>query len=113
MLIYVPPTESGDLVKNFAEKLSRTLNIPIYHGLVKTAQTKPQKELENWLLKKENVEGKYSYQNPMELNGKSIVLFDDICDSGATLKEIGKLLSSHGAKQVAPLVIAKTVGGDI
>ncbi len=44
---------------------------------------------------------------------KSILLIDDIFDSGATIKEIGKMLTNKGAKIVAPLVIAKTVGGDI
>jgi len=44
---------------------------------------------------------------------KSILLIDDIFDSGATIKEIGKMLTNKGAKIIAPLVIAKTVGGDI
>ena len=29
------------------------------------------------------------------------------------IKEIGKMLTNKGAKIIAPLVIAKTVGGDI
>ena len=41
------------------------------------------------------------------------MLIDDIFDSGATIKEIGKLLTNFGAKQIATLVIARTVGGDI
>jgi len=40
-------------------------------------------------------------------------LIDDIYDSGATIKEIGKFLTKLGASCIAPLVIAKTVGGDI
>ncbi len=35
LIIYAPPTESGDLVKNFAEKVSAELGIPISHGLIK------------------------------------------------------------------------------
>jgi len=41
------------------------------------------------------------------------LLFDDICDSYATIKEIGKYLTNLGAAKIAPLVIAKTVGGDL
>ena len=44
--------------------------------------------------------------------GKSILLIDDIYDSGATIKEIGRMLAKAGAAEKAPLVIAKTVGGD-
>jgi hypothetical protein len=35
-----------------------------------------------------------------------------LCDSGATLKEIGKFFSNLGAIKISPIVIAKTVGGD-
>jgi ATP-dependent DNA helicase RecQ len=40
-------------------------------------------------------------------------LIDDIFDSGCTIKEIGRYLTLHGAMIIAPLVIAKTVGGDV
>ncbi|MBQ3732998.1 MAG: hypothetical protein II859_03455 [Bacteroidales bacterium] len=51
--------------------------------------------------------------SPEEINGKKIVLLDDIFDSGATIKEIGKLLTALGAETIVPIAIAKTVGGDI
>jgi len=112
-IIYVPPTESGDLVKNFAEKLSKVLKIPISYNLVKISETKPQKVFQNSCLKKDNVSGKFEYKNPDEIAGKSVILFDDIFDSGATIKEIGSLLTKYGVEKIAPLVIARTVGGDI
>ncbi len=112
-VLYVPPTESGDLVKNFAEKLSKVLKIPISHNLIKISKTKPQKVFQNSYLKKDNVSGKFEYTKPEEIRGKSVILFDDIFDSGATIKEIGKLLTKYGVEKIAPLVIARTVGGDI
>lgn len=112
-IIYVPPTESGDLVKNFAEKLSSVLKVPISHRLIKTGDTQPQKVFKNAYLKKDNVSQKYSYSEPNEIQGKSVILFDDIFDSGATIKEIGNVLTKFGVAKIAPLVIARTVGGDI
>lgn len=112
-ILYVPPTESGDLVRHFAEKLSYVLKIPISHGLIKIGETKPQKVFKNGHLKKENVTDKFQYSRPEEVEGKSVVLFDDIFDSGATIKEIGKMLTAIGVDTIAPLVIARTVGGDI
>ena len=47
------------------------------------------------------------------VKGKMIVLLDDIFDSGATLKEVGQLLTQKGAKCIVPIVIAKTVGGTL
>lgn len=94
-------------------KISRTLNIPISHKLVKTAATSPQKIFQSGISKKDNVHGKFSYQDPSEIDGKRILLIDDIFDSGYTIKEIGQYLTNIGATIIAPLVIAKTVGGDI
>jgi ATP-dependent DNA helicase RecQ len=113
LVLYVPPTSSGDLVKNFAVKLATVLKFPISHKLIKSRQTSQQKIFENHYLKSENVAGAFIYTDPEEIKGKSILLVDDICDSGATLKEIGKYLTKLGAIKIAPIVIAKTVGGDL
>ncbi len=112
-ILYVPPTESGDLVKNFAVKLSSVLKIPISHHLVKKEQTSPQKVFQSAISKRENVHGKFEYLNPEEIQGKNILLVDDIFDSGCTVKEIGRYLTQIGANAIAPIVIAKTVGGDM
>ena len=113
LILYVPPTSSGDLVKNFAIKISQVLKFPISHNLVKARQTKEQKVFENGYLKTDNVSGAFTFSTPNDIKGKSILLIDDIFDSGATLKEIGRLLTNFGAVKIAPIVIARTVGGDI
>ncbi len=113
LIIYVPPTESGDLVKHFAEKISSALKIPISHKLIKISPTSPQKMFLSGISKKENIHGKFTYQTPDEIAGKSVLLIDDIFDSGNTIKEIGQYLTVMGAACIAPLVIARTVGGDI
>ena len=113
LVLYVPSTKSGDLVKNFATTIAKILGFPISHQLHKIRETKEQKIFENSVLKKENVNQAFSYKNPEELKGKSVLLIDDIFDSGATIKEIGKNLTNFGAYKIAPIVIARTVGGDI
>jgi ATP-dependent DNA helicase RecQ len=113
LMIYVPPTESGNLVEHFAEKLSVKTGIPLSHGLVKTRKSEPQKIYQNFSLKRSNVSGAFRYDNPAEVKGKNILLFDDIYGSGATIKEIGNVMSKLGVNKIAPLVIAKTLGGDL
>ena len=49
-------------------------------------------------------------------NDKGLVQLGNIDDSdgsGATMKEIGRYLSNLGASKIAPLVIARTLGGDL
>ena len=65
------------------------------------------------LIKQENIKDAFSYDHPEDIDGKKILLLDDIYDSGATMKEIGRLLTSMGAELIVPIAIAKTVGGDI
>jgi ATP-dependent DNA helicase RecQ len=113
MIVHVPPTDSGDLLKNFAMKVSEKFNIPVSHGLEKSRITKAQKLFESGFMKRENVSGAFVYKNGKEIYGKNILLIDDIFDSGATIKEIGKYLTKCGAGKIIPLVIAKTIGGDL
>lgn len=113
MIVYVPPTSSGDLVKNFAVKVSQVLKFPISDNLVKCKVTKEQKVFENGFLKTDNVSSAFTFTSPNDIKGKSILLIDDIFDSGATMKEVGRLLTNFGAMKIAPIVIARTVGGDI
>ena len=65
------------------------------------------------ILKKDNVKNKFVYESPDDIAGKKILLIDDIFDSGNTIKEIGQYLTNIGAELIAPLAIARTLGGDI
>lgn len=113
MILYVPPTHSGDLVKNFAMKFSKTLNVPISHTLIKIRETQEQKVFQNGYSKKDNIANAFGCINMSEIQGKRIILLDDIFDSGATIKEIGKMLTLNGAQVIAPVTIAKTIGGEL
>ncbi|GAB1444218.1 hypothetical protein MASR2M39_30650 [Ignavibacteriales bacterium] len=112
LIMFVPSTMSGDLVKNFSIKIGKALKTPVSDGIVKTRKTEAQKIFKTGLLKTDNVKNAFTLKNSTEVNGKSILLIDDIFDSGATMKEIGKMLTQHGAKIISPLVIAKTIGHD-
>lgn len=111
MVLYVPPTHSGNLVRNFAIKFSSVIKIPICHDLKKIRETEEQKVFQNRYGKQDNI--KDAFDINANLNGKNIIVVDDIFDSGETLKEIGKLLTRKGANYIVPVVIAKTVGGTL
>ncbi|MDI6783197.1 MAG: RecQ family ATP-dependent DNA helicase [bacterium] len=113
LVVYIPPTESSDLVKTFTKKIAAALNLPISHHLQKSKKTKPQKMFQNFVLKRSNVKDAFTYLVPNEVKGKSVLLIDDIYDSGTTIREIGILFTKLEAKKLAPLVIAKTIGGDL
>lgn len=112
IILFVPPTHSGDLVKNFAIKFAKTIGLPISTNLIKKRETQEQKVFQNGYNKRENVANAFDIDQS-EINNKRIILIDDIFDSGATIKEIGRMLTKKGAINIVPIVIAKTVGGAI
>lgn len=109
LVLYVPPTRSGDLVKNFAVRFASAIGVPVLNGINKTRETDEQKIPQNAEAKKANVKGAFSIT--ANVSEKNIILIDDLYDSGATIKEIASELTRSGAKYVTPVVIAKTVGG--
>lgn len=112
LVMYIPPTKSGNLVKNFATKFAHAINVPISHDLNKIRITQEQKMFQNSYSKRDNVVGAFDVDKNI-VEGKIILLLDDIYDSGATLKEVGNLLNRKGAKYIVPIVIAKTIGGTL
>ena len=112
-ILHVPPTVSGDLVKNFSKKIGKALRIPVLDILEKAHKTDEQKIFRNSYGKSQNVNGAFRLRPGADIRGKRILLLDDIFDSGNTLKEIANVLFSEGAAEVNSLVIARTIGNDI
>ncbi len=54
-----------------------------------------------------NVKNCFGVSNKEKIIGKNILLFDDVCTSGATMKEAVRVLKENGAKKIIGLVIAK------
>ncbi|MCD6347640.1 MAG: hypothetical protein J7L96_09500, partial [Bacteroidales bacterium] len=78
--------------------------------LKKCRDTQAQKDFESAVGKRTNVAGAFIFSGN-SLKGRRVLIIDDIFDSGHSIKEIAKVLQKCGAKEIAPLVIAKTVGG--
>ncbi len=113
VILYVPSERTPDLMMNFAEKISKALEIPMSDVLVKTRETEEQRNLINEYLKTDNIAGAFAIEDISEVKGKSILLLDDIYDTGITIKEIGRILTIAGAAKITPMTIAKTVQGEI
>ncbi len=88
--------------------ISQVMNIPVLTGNVirkRFTQTQTKKHrTERW----ENVQGSFEINNAQELNGKHILLVDDVITTGATLEACGReILNITGVKlSVATLAYA-------
>ncbi|MBI9071978.1 MAG: ComF family protein [Melioribacteraceae bacterium] len=56
--------------------------------------------------RKENISDAFKCRNGKNINGKSIILIDDVITTGSTITECGKVLKEKGAKNIFALSIA-------
>ena len=96
-----------DLVPGFAERLAAALGLPFRPIVVKTRETKPQKELENSHQQFANVWGAFAVEGAPA--GEPVLLVDDLVDSRWTLTVVGAALLEAGSGPVSPFVLAKSV----
>jgi ATP-dependent DNA helicase RecQ len=97
-------------VHAFCNALAQTCSKQLQTCVVKTRQTKPQKEMRTLSQKRQNVAGTFALNS--DITGKKILLIDDLYDSGATLEEITQLLLRHRAARVNVLTLTRTIHSD-
>jgi ComF family protein len=90
------------LAKHFADDV----RIPLRDGLVvRNRSTQPQSHLKPDERMK-NVKDAFSIRNPDEVNGKTILIIDDIVTTGSTVNEMSKVLRECGATRILVLSLA-------
>ncbi len=112
-ICYVPFTATQKLMRKYnqcellAEKLSKSLNIPLRHELIKIFETKTQHRISS-IGRKGNAFGVYDVRHPEKIKGKTILLVDDIKTTGTTLEQCATILKIRGAEAVYCVTIALT-----
>lgn len=89
-----------------AENLGAELQIPVAPLLKKIRDNPPQSGIVGHAHRKANVLGAYVMTDTQALNGKRILLLDDILTTGATAGECARVLLTAGAEEVHLAVIA-------
>lgn len=75
--------------------------------LARTKNTIPQADIEEREKRMENIKSAFNCLVPSKISGRTALLVDDICTTGATLNECAKVLKNNGAKSVIALVLAR------
>jgi ATP-dependent DNA helicase RecQ len=112
LIVPVPSSTPREFspVHEFCKALASALNKPMQTSVVKTRQTRPQKEMHTLPQKRDNVAGAFAVNH--DITGKRILLVDDLFDSGATLEEITRLLLARHAARVNVLTFTRTIHAD-
>lgn len=91
----------------FAEGLSEILAIPFTDELlerrIRTETQTRKSKLKRW----ENISGVFGLKNPSSLDGKKILLVDDVITTGSTLEACSQVLIDQGCQQLNIACIAE------
>ena len=91
-----------------AKSMADTYHV-VYNNnvLIRVTNPKHQAEIKKKEERLENVKNNFAVTDRALIRGRTIVLIDDICTSGATLNECARILKENGAKRVIGFVIAR------
>lgn len=96
-----------DQARLLAEDLSARLSVPCLPTLRKIRNNPRQSATGNAEKRRRNVKGVYAAMPEADLDGKTILLVDDIVTTGATLSEAASVLQKAGAASVIGLTLAR------
>ncbi len=92
-----------------AKELARLTGIQVaYDAVIKTKRTKPQAELSG-AERLKNVKGAFCAKHPKALQGKRVLLIDDVLTTGTTLKECALAIRQAHPKSIDSLTIARVL----
>lgn len=89
-----------DQVELFANVIAGELKVPLKQLLKKVRHTPAQSSLDSESKRRANVMGAYQVTDKQIVEGKRILLLDDVFTTGATASECAKTLLFAGAKDV-------------
>lgn len=99
-------TRGYDQVELLARAVGRELGMKPIKALKKMRNNRPQSGISGQAQRRANVLGVYRVISPARVQGKRILLLDDIITTGATAGECARVLLTAGAKEVHCGVVA-------
>lgn len=99
--------DQGELL---AREVGKALALPVVRTLDKEERP-AQSTIEGEAARRANLLGAYTAHEPEVLQGKSVLLVDDVLTTGATLSECARTLLLAGAERVACATLARAEKG--
>ena len=92
--------------EKISRQLSRHIGIPVINAVKKGRATAEQKSLSH-AQRKLNLKGVFYVKENADIKGKRLIVFDDVCTTGATLLEVCACLKEAGCKDLVCVCFAR------
>ena len=96
-----------DQAELLARAVGKKLGLPVVSTLEKVRNTQPQSSLTETAQRQANARGAYRLRPGVRVEGRRLLLVDDVVTSGSTLGECAYLLKQAGAQRVWCLALAQ------
>ncbi len=113
IISYIPLHPKKEQARGFnqsrilAQTVANYFQIPCMQTLQRIRNTPSQTKQKGSLGRYKNIQDCFSSVDPKNIQGKNIILVDDVSTSGATLREATKILRTYHPHHIVGLVIAK------
>ena len=96
-----------DHIRLISDMFIKETNLIYFNSLIKSKSTKSQHDL-NKFEREDNLKEAFEFKDDKSLEGKSILIFDDIVTTGNTLREIREVLYTRNPKKVSALTLTSS-----
>jgi ComF family protein len=94
-----------------ARRLARHVRAPLQALAVARVRDTPRQVGLDRVERLANVAGAFVVAKPAAVKGRDVILVDDVCTTGATLRAVSRALRDAGAASVAGAVVARAASG--
>jgi len=103
-------SSAADTASVLARGIAERTDWPLVTGAVRRQRKTAKQGILSWSDRTSNVKRAFAMRAPQLVEGRQVLLVDDVLTSGATAAELTRLLLSAGAFQVIVVVAARGTG---
>lgn len=107
----VPSQRAPGMVRDLAERLAATLELPFVPAITRIDGRPTQASLANAVQQARNVDGAFAVDREVEVPATPVLLVDDTVASRWTFTMVAHLLRETGCRDIWPLALAMVRGG--
>ena len=105
--------EGYDQAETLAAAVAKQMELPYLGGVLYQSENRKKQSALSARERRVNVRGNYAVRKKSAVQGKCILLVDDITTTGATIQECAKVLRGAGAKAVYAAAAATVSKGEM